>query len=144
VDTDYIYKLIDMKNSKDMSRKLPEYTICGTLFTVDARIYEFRETAAPWNKILMDDFWEESQTHILFDRRTKNIYDGHLVKENRPVHVEPVIVPAITELDPVGLALHYNLPDEVFIPKSKAVKLQEVAPAALQQNARKRQKGRGI
>lgn len=133
-----------MNRSKNMARKLPEYTLAGTLFTVDARIYEFRETAQPWNKISMDDFWEETPTHILFDTQAKNIYTGAMHISDRPAHVQIVIVPPIMELDPIGLARHYNMADETFIPKEKRQEIRSEQLIGLQQNERKHRKGKGI
>jgi hypothetical protein len=131
-----------MDSKKNMARKLPEYTIAGTLFTVDGRIYEFRETAAPWNQISMDHFWENEPTHILFDKRTNNIYSGDA--RERPDHVELVVVPPLMELDPVGLARRYNVPDETYIPKHKRKEVLAKQMIGLQQNQRKNKKGRGI
>ena len=132
-----------MRNSKDMSRKLPEFTIGKTLFTVDARIYEFRETASPWNKIPMDDFLEDAPTHILFDKQAKKIYEGRTSVAERPAHVEMIKVPPIVELDPVGLARHYSLPDDTF-KKTIVVNLTTPYREGLAQNERKHKKGRGI
>jgi hypothetical protein len=128
---------------KNMARKLPEYTIGGTLFTVDARIYEFRETAAPWNKISMDDFWEKAATHILFDTQAKNIYTGATHVSDRPEHVKIIIVPPLTELDPIGLARHYDLADDAFLPKQKDGPAEQ-AVIGLQQNVRNPHQGKGI
>ena len=127
-----------------MARKLPEYTIAGTLFTVDGRIYEFRETAAPWNQISMDNFWEDEPTHILFDTQTNNIYTGAASIADRPAHVELVVIPPLMELDPVGLARRYNVADETFIPKEKREQVLSAQLIGLQQNARKHQKRKGI
>ena len=132
-----------MRNPKNMARKLPEYTIGGTLFTVDGRIYEFREKAAPWNHISMDHFWENESTPILFDKQTKNIYNGD-AGSNRPDHVELVVVPPLMELDPVGLARRYNVPDETYIPKHKRKEILDKQKIGLQQNEGKHKKRRGI
>lgn len=127
-----------------MARKLPEYTIAGTVFTVDGRIYEFRETAAPWNKIAMDDFWEEAPTHILFDTQAKNIYTGATRVADRPAYVELIVIPPIIELDPIGLARHYNMADDVFIPKERRKQVLSEQLIGLQQNEKKHLKGRRI
>lgn len=132
-----------MKSSKSMARKLPEYTIGGTLFTVDGRIYEFRETAAPWNQMSMDHFWENESTHILFDKQTNNIYNGD-AGALRPDHVELIVVPPLMELDPVGLARRYNVPDETYIPKHKRKQVLAEQIIGLQQNNRQHKKGKGI
>jgi hypothetical protein len=128
-----------MDHSKNMARKLPEFTIGGTVFTVDARIYEFREKEAPWNKISMDDFWEEAPTNILFDKQAKKIYGGSVSVADRPSYVEMIKVPPIIELDPVGLARHYNMADDAFIPKVKPLET-EGKLAGLEQNKRSRGK----
>jgi hypothetical protein len=132
-----------MNHLKDRSRKLPEFTIGETLFTVDARIYEFRETAAPWNKIPMDDFLEDAPTNILFDKQAKKIYKGRTSVDERPAHVEMIQLPPLVELDPVGLARHYSLPDDTF-KKTIVVKLTTPYREGLEQNERKHKKGRGI
>jgi hypothetical protein len=133
-----------MKNSKSMARKLPEYTIAGTLFTVDGRIYEFRETAAPWNQIPMDNFREDEPTPILFDKQTNNIYNRAAGIADRPAHVELVVIPPLMELDPVGLARRYNVADDTFIPKEKREQVLAEQMIGLQQNTRKHQKRKGI
>lgn len=131
------------KQVKNIARKLPEYTIGGTLFTVDARIYEFRETAEPWNSISMDDFWEEAPTNILFDTAQKKIYEGDVSSGNRPPQVVMITVPPIMELDPIGLARHYQMPDESFLPKDKK-KAAEIIAASRIEPVRKKSKSRRI
>ena len=132
-----------MNELKDMSRKLPEFTIGGTVFTVDARIYEFREKEEPWNKIPMDDFLEDAPTNILFDTQAKKIYEGSTSVNVRPAHVEMIKIPPLVELDPVGLARHYNLDDDVF-KKTVVVKLTTPYLEGLEQNKRSRGKKSSI
>lgn len=136
--------MADQKQFKYGARKLPEYVMGGVLFTVDARIYEFRETEAPWNSISMKDFWEDNPTVIPFDKGKKNIYDGKLRAGEHPENVEMVTVPPITELDPIGLARHYNLADETFIPREKRKKILSEQLIGMQQNTRSQKKGKGI
>jgi len=125
-----------MNKPKDMSRKLPEFKIGGTVFTVDARLYEFREKEAPWNSISMNDFSEDAPTNILFDRHAKKIYEGSTSAVARPAHIEMIKVPPIVELDPIGLARHYNLDDDVF-KKTIVVKLTTPYRKGLEQNGRR-------
>jgi len=132
-----------MSDSKNKARRLPECTIGGILFTVDGRIYEFRETAAPWNHISMDHFWDNESTHILFDKQTNNIYNGDAGQAG-PDNVELIVVPPLMELDPVGLARRYNVPDETYIPKHKRKQVLAEQMIGLQQNERNRKKGKGI
>lgn len=139
------YKSKNMAEQKEFkygARKLPEYVIGGTLFTVDARIYEFRETAAPWNSKSMHDFGEDDPTVILFDKEKKNVYEGSA--GDRPNHVEMITIPPIIELDPIGLARHYNLANETFIPKEKREKILSEQLIGIQQNKRTIKKGKGI
>src|ERR1700748_1735457 len=130
------------KEFKYGARKLPEFVIGGTRFTVDARIYEFRETESPWNSISMNDFGEDEPTVILFDTEKKNIFDGS--PGNRPEHVKMITVPPLKELDPIGLARHYNLANETFIPKEKREKILSEQLIGIQQNKRTNKKGKGI
>lgn len=127
-----------------MARKLPEFVIGGTLFTVDARIGEFRETAAPWNSISMEDFWEDAPTNILFDKELKKIYDGVVGAAYRPGHVEMITIPPIKELDPIGLARHHQLPDESFLPKDKKKVEAIIAASRIDQSAKKKSRARRI
>ena len=60
-----------------------------------------------------------------------------------PPATEMIKIPPIVELDPVGLARHYNLADNVF-KKNIVVKLTTPVLEVLEQNSRKYQKGRRI
>jgi hypothetical protein len=136
--------MADQKKFKNMARKLPEYVIGGTLFTVDARIYEFRETAEPWKSIPMDKFYEDYPTVIAFDKSRRNIYQGNASEDELPAHVEMITIPPLIELDPIGLARHYNLADETFIPQEKRKQILSEQLIGLQQNTRKHKNGKGI
>jgi hypothetical protein len=58
--------------------------------------------------------------------------------------VELIIVPPLMELDPVGLARRYNVPDETYIPKHKRKQVLDEQMIGLQQNERKHKNGKGI
>ncbi len=100
-------------------RKLPVYKMGGTDFYVDIRCNEFREHDAPWNRISFDEMWAsvDESTEIAFDRNTRNLYDGIIDASNVPPNVTLVLVPPLKELDPVGVARKFNLPDDTFIKK---------------------------
>ena len=132
-----------MNHSKDMSRKLPEFIIGETVFTVDARKHEFREKKAPWNKIPIGDFLEDAPTTILFDKQLQNDRNHLLSGDERSAHVELITVPPIVELDPIGLGRHYHLDDDVF-KKTVVVNLKTPYREQLAQNTQKHRKGRGI
>jgi len=136
-----------MKNQESLSRTLTELNIGGTLFTVDARLNEFRQKDAPWNRISMDDIAEEAElSGFLFDKRTKNVYDGEAAPDHLPAHVCLAIIPPIIELDPVGLARRFGLADHDLILSRKdghkPAKVTSLSKALTQKNQRK--KGRRI
>ncbi|HEY9490231.1 MAG TPA: hypothetical protein VIQ51_17965, partial [Chryseosolibacter sp.] len=58
---------------------------------------------------------------------------------DRPSYVEMIKIPPIIELDPIGLARHYNMADDAFIPKVKLLET-EGKLAGLEQNKRSRGK----
>jgi hypothetical protein len=101
------------------ARSLPVFRICETDFYVDMRLNEFRQVDAPWNRISMDEIREmaDDATELVFDRLTRNIYEGLIDPENIPSNVTLVIVPPLKELDPIGLARKFGLPDDTYIKK---------------------------
>ena len=136
-----------MINQESQSRTLPELNIAGTLFTVDARLNEFRQKDAPWNRISMDDIAEEGElSGFLFDKNTKQVYNGEADPDNLPGHICLAIIPPIIELDPVGLARRFGLADHDLIPTSKEhqkpAKVTPLAKDLTKNNQRK--KGRRI
>lgn len=111
-----------MKDQQSQSWTLPEVNIAGTWFTVDVRLQEFRQKDAPWNRISMDDIAEEGElSSFLFDKLTKQVYHGDADMKNLPAHVGLAVIPAIIELDPVGLARRFGLADHDLMAGSKDV-----------------------
>lgn len=111
---------------KSMSRSLPVFNIAGTEFYVDMRLNEFRQKNDPYNRISMDEIREDTSgnliTGFLYDLKTRNVFTGEASPDNLPPNVKLVIVPPLTELDPVGLARRYGLPDDTFITKDTTEK----------------------
>ena len=99
------------------ARSLPVFRICETDFYVDIRLDEFRQVDAPWNRISMHEIRETADnfSELVFDRQTRNIFAGIIDPDNIPSHVNLVIVPPLKELDPVGLARKFGLPDDTYI-----------------------------
>ena len=112
-------------------RLLPILIIEGTDFYVDTVLNEFREKDAPWNRIPMDEMMVSSEggiTGLVYDRNTKNRYQEIVDPDHIPEHVTLIIIPPLTELDPVGLARRYGMDDNTF-QKQKAVNaVQEKRP----------------
>ncbi|RKR80688.1 hypothetical protein BDD43_0820 [Mucilaginibacter gracilis] len=105
--------------NQNHARKLPVFTIEGTDFYVDTRLNEFREVDAPWNRISMYELseGEGGLSGLVYDTLKKNVYEEIIDPDNIPPHVRLVIVPPLKELDPVGLARAYGLPDNEFTHK---------------------------
>ena len=101
------------------ARALPIFRIGGTDFFVDIRLDEFRQVDASWNRISMDEIGETADglTELVFDSQTRNIYEGIIDPDNIPGHVKLVIIPPLKELDPIGLARKFGLPDNTYLTK---------------------------
>jgi len=106
-----------METTRSLTRALPIINMAGTDFYVDTRLFEFREVADPSNIISMHEIRESPEgdvTGFVFDRRSKNVYTEMVDPEHIPEYVQLVIIPPLTELDPVGLARKYGLADDAF------------------------------
>ncbi len=90
-------------------RELPQVDFAGTLFYVDIKNHEFRQVDNPYNRITLGNVSEQGMfTHFLYDTETKNRYTGN--GNNVPDYVRIVLVPPLSDLDPVGLAKRQGLP----------------------------------
>jgi hypothetical protein len=109
-------------------RKLPIFKMAGTDFFVDTRLNEFREVDAPWNRISMDEIREDPDgtTGLLFNIHTKSVYNGPAEPGHLPKGVQLVIIPPLTELDPVGLARRYGMDDDSFTDAGKQKKSKRI------------------
>ncbi len=108
------------------ARALPIFRMGETNFYVDTRLGEFREVDAAWNRISMDEIKTSASeaTEFAFDRHTKNIYREHINPDHIPAHVKLVIVPPLSQLDPVGLARKFNLsaPADIILHANKRIR----------------------
>ena len=105
-------------DNKSMVHELPTIKFGNNDFTVDVRLEEFREIKAPWNRISMDDLYDDGSSYkFLYDQNTNNIYTGQADINSLPDHVKLINVPPLTELDPVGMARVMGLNDTAFSKK---------------------------
>jgi hypothetical protein len=102
------------KAGVETERELPRIDIAGTMFLADIEKLEFREVANPLNRMSMLDAKEEMGfSHFFFDTRTKNLFTGATdIPSGIPGHVRIILLPPLKEIDPVGLARRYGLPEE--------------------------------
>jgi hypothetical protein len=133
-----------MKELKNNVRGLPEYEIGGTDFMVDMQNYQFFEKDNPANTMSMYEFWEQFPTPILFDKKTKNFYEGDIGDSRLPAHVLQIDIPPLSDLDPDGLYLFNHQPEEPFPPKVEAALKKSSSDEALKQHTHRRKKGKGI
>jgi hypothetical protein len=105
-------------DNKSIARELPTIKFGNNDFTVDVQLEEFRETKAPWNRISMDDLYDDGSSYkFLYDQNTNNTYTEQADINSLPDHVKLITVPPLTELDPVGMARVMGLDDNAFLKK---------------------------
>ncbi len=104
---------------------LPHIDIAGIDFTVDWRLRELRETAAPWNKINLDLLRESESGEEylgLYDTKEKQLYD---LDDNITIVPENVVgleIPYELKLDPVAVAREYGVDIVQFVQLNPIVK----------------------
>ncbi|OJV52272.1 MAG: hypothetical protein BGO31_05425 [Bacteroidetes bacterium 43-16] len=110
-----------------MSRKLTTVEIKGTVFEVDAFREVLRQADDRHNTIPFQVFDKEGDGYrLLYDPLTRNI-----PRSKKAVLADPdrycwVILPALMELDPEGIALRYEIPLEVLCPDPEHLIPKEV------------------
>lgn len=98
-----------------MERKLPIAEIAGTSFYVDVLREELRQTDDASNRISFNELSENKGGYcFIYDKRTKNVPENK--SDNETESLVKVILPALMELDPVGIAEKYGIPIEVLSP----------------------------
>jgi len=91
---------------------LPHIDIAGVDFTVDWRLRELRETAAPWNKINLESLRESESGEEylgLYDTKEKQLYDPDINLTRVPENVVGLEIPHEVKLDPVAVAREYGV-----------------------------------
>ena len=105
-----------------MERPLPTVSILGTDFYVDVLREELRQKDKAANRIPFMAFDQEGDGYtFLYDKETCSIPDDIDALSLPSGRYEWVTLPAIMELDPVGIALKYDIPLEVLCPEVAAV-----------------------
>lgn len=98
-----------------MERKLPIAEIAGTSFYVDVLREELRQTDDASNRISFNELSESKGGYsFIYDKKTKNVPEENT--EDNAGHLVKVTLPALMELDPVGIAEKYGIPIEVLSP----------------------------
>lgn len=125
-----------------MNRKLTTIDIQGTFFEVDA----FREILCQKddgkNRIPFHSFEREGDGYrLLFDTVLKNVPESKEAVFADPARYCWVIIPALMELDPEGIALRYDIPLDVLCPNRENTIPKElkasVVPIELNSKTRK-------
>jgi hypothetical protein len=97
---------------------LPQIDISGTAFTVDWRLKELRETAAPWNTISLRnmDMDHAGENYLCFyDTEAHSLWRFDLQLTALPDHVVLLEIPNEIKLDPYAVANEYGIEPAEFI-----------------------------
>lgn len=96
---------------------LPHIGLAGTDFTVDIRIRELRETAAPWNRIGFEQLMKDEQTdRYLFYYNRESHQAGYIgTPDEMPDTYCMLEIPGEAWLDPVQLARENELPENELL-----------------------------
>lgn len=97
---------------------LPHIDIAGTDFTIDWRLKELRETAAPWNNIQLHDAEmspDGEEYYLLYDTNSHEeyIFDDEVTEA--PANVVFIKIPYEIRLDPYAVALQYRIDPREFV-----------------------------
>jgi hypothetical protein len=97
---------------------LPTINLAGTKFTIDWRLRELRENAAPWNKIsFADPAMSESGTRYvcLYNTQKHALYQVSNNIKSLPKNVVMLEIPYELRLDPVAVARERNIDVAEFV-----------------------------
>jgi hypothetical protein len=101
-----------------LAGKLPHIDIVGDDFTVDWRLRELRETAAPWNIISINDLRESESGREylgLYDVSQKRLYTVDNEMTVVPQNVIGIEIPHENRLDPVAVAREKGFDIKQFV-----------------------------
>lgn len=103
-----------------MGRKLTTVDILGILFEVDASREELRQQNNGGNRIPFHVFQQDGDGYrFLYDLEHKCLALSKKAVLEAPEQFCWVIVPALMELDPEGIAMRYEIPIEALCPDEK-------------------------
>jgi len=111
---------IEMTYEQRAQGVLPHIDIAGTDFTVDWRLRELRETAAPWNRIELQraEMSPEGEAYYLLydqDSHEEFVFDDEVAEV--PEGVVFIKVPYEVRLDPYAVAIQYGIDPKEFVEK---------------------------
>lgn len=100
-----------------MERQLPVLDLKGTDFFVDVLHEELQQKSNPENRISFNAFYQEGDGYtLLYDHELKNTPDDPSSITENNGRYEWITIPALMELDPVGIALKYDIPLDILCP----------------------------
>lgn len=109
-----------------MARQLPHVDIAGTPFFVDVLHEELQQQDNRRNTISFDVFQQDGDGYsFLYDKESKKAVEEESIEAVEHGRYEWVTLPALMELDPVGIALKYDIPIEVLCPEMAGMKIQD-------------------
>ncbi|WP_316787835.1 hypothetical protein [Pedobacter frigoris] len=128
----------------EQPRELPLCEIEGTSFYVDIRHHELREVGNQANRLGLGATREEyGFHHFYYDTRSKSFYLGDTSQGVYvPEHVRLVMVPPLSKLDPIGLALRQGHRADYYGDQSPILKL--ITLGVEQRKRKVQKKGRRI
>lgn len=98
-----------------MGRQLSTVDVRGTLFDVDAFREALIEKGNPKNRIPFQVFDQEGNGYrFLYDLQNKNVPQKKSEVLEDPDRYCWVIIEALMELDPEGIAMRYDIPLEIL------------------------------
>lgn len=101
-----------------MARRLTTVKIKETIFEVDAFKEVLRQKDSPDNRIPFQVFDQEGDGYrLLYDSEGRNVPSSKKAVLEAPERYCWVIIPALMELDPEGIALRYDIPLEILCPE---------------------------
>jgi len=104
--------------NRRLGGELPTINLTGTEFTIDWRLRELRENAAPWNKIsFANPGMSESGTRYvcLYNTQKHTLYQVPNNIKSLPKNVVMLEIPYELQLDPVAVAMERNIDVSEFV-----------------------------
>jgi len=104
--------------NRRLAGKLPTINLAGTVFTIDWRLRELRESAAPWNKISFGNpaISESGDRYLcLYNTQKHTLYQVPNSIKSLPKNVVMLEIPYELKLDPVAVARERNIDIAEFV-----------------------------
>lgn len=129
-----------------MGRNLTRVDIGGTLFEVDAFREVLRQRDDPENRIPFHVFDQEGDGYrFLYDMEGRCLPESKQAVLAAPERYCWVIIPALMELDPEGVAMRYGIPVDVLCPENENLIPKEITavvkPVSVRTRDEKRKQG---